>query len=324
MSTEKATIYQVAQLGIQSVPDTAVAADKKLLSVSMPVNVQVESETNRAAGNKYNSAVSINKEWAIAPVSGKIDYREINYLLASLISSPTPVQQGVTTAYKRSFVSATSESDDGLLFTVEEGDANSAWRSKGMKTNGLELTFNRSGATLSGNMLGKAIETGITMTASPTELAPRLVMAGQLKFYIADAQANLTGATALTRGYEMVWRLNDKDMLNWPVGADPFVIESTPTLEATIKLAIDTIGIGLLATMRAGATKWFRIKAEGETIESTYKQTFQIDFPGQIQSVGEKGDQDGIYAVTYNVASIHDPAWGKAFQIDTITDLATL
>lgn len=76
--------------------------------------------------------------------------------------------------------------------------------------------------------------------------------------------------------------------------------------------------------MRAGTTKWFRVKCEGETIESPHKFTFQIDFPGQIRDVSEFSDQDGIYMIEYTLAMIHDATWGKAFSIDVITDLTAL
>ncbi len=321
---EKASIFQTVQIGIESTPGTPVAAGKKLLATSFVPAVKTESDTFRAIGNKYPSFAIVNKEWTEANLEGRLTYNEILYLLSSLLSQPTPVQQGATTAYKWTFTSNTSAEDAGKTFTVEQGDANSAWRAAGVKVSGLEFTFNRNEVTLSGSAIGQPLETGITMTASPTSMTPRPVLPAHLKLYMADTQAGLDSAQAVTRGFSLTWSLTDKNALAWPIGQSPVLIESEPKVEAKLSLATDTTGLGLINTMRSGATKWFRIKAEGATIQSSYKYTFQIDFPAQITDVGEFSDEDGLYLVEYTLAMVHDATWGKAFQIDVIADVQTL
>lgn len=321
---EKASIFQTVQIGIETTPGTPVAAGKKLLATSIIPSVKTEGDTFRALGNKYPSFAVVNKEWSEAKIEGKLTYNEVLYLLSSLLSQPSPVQQGVTTAYKWTFTSATSAEDAGKTLTVEQGDANSAWRAAGVKVSGLEFTFNRNEVTLSGGAIGQSLETGITMTASPTSMTPYPVLPAHLKFYIADSQVGLDAAQAVSRGFSLTWSLTDKNALAWPIGQSPILIESEPSLTSSLRLATDSTGLGLVTTMRNGATKWFRIKAEGSIIASTYKYTFQIDFPGQITEVGEFSDEDGLYMVEYSLAGIHDATWGKAFQIDVIADVQTL
>jgi hypothetical protein len=321
---EKASIFQTVQIGIETTPGTAVPANRKLLATSIIPSVKTEGEAFRAIGNKYPSFAVVNKEWSEARVTGKVTYNEILYLLSSLLSQPTPVQQGTTPAYRWTFTSNTAAADPGKTFTVEQGDANSAWRAAGVKVSGLEFTFNRNEVSLSGSAIGRAIETGITMTSSPTSMTPRPVLPAHLTFYMSDTQAGLASAQALSRGFSMTWSLTDKDALVWPVGQSPVLIESEPKAEAKLSLATDTTGLGLIATMRNGVTKWFRVRAEGATIQAPHKYTFQIDFPAQIVEVGEFGDEDGIYLVEYSLAMVHDTTWGKAFQIEVIADVQTL
>jgi len=321
---EKASIFQTVQIGIETTPGTPVAANRKLLATSLVPAVKVEGDTFRALGNKYPSFAVVNKEWSEASIEGKLTYNEILYLLSSLLSQPTPVQQGSTTAYKWTFTSNTTAEDPGKTFTVEQGDANSAWRAAGVKVSGLEFTFTRNEVTLSGSAIGQPLETGITMTTSPTSMTPRPVLPAHLKFYMADSQAGLDSAQAVSRGFSLTWSLTDKNALAWPVGQSPVLIESEPKLEAKLSLATDTVGLGLISTMRTGAVKWFRVKAEGDTIQTSYKYTFQIDFPAQITDVGEFSDEDGLYLVEYTLAMIHDAAWSKAFQVDVIADVQTL
>lgn len=323
--SEKASIFQGIQLGIETVPLTPVAANKKLLACSVVPSVSVDVSSFVAQGNKYASFASLNKDWSVVDIAGLLTYNEILYLLISLLSQPAPVQQGATTAYKWTFVSDTDGEDAGKHFTVEQGDVNSAWRVPGVRVAGLSLMFNRNEVSISGTGLGGIMETDITLTVAPTSLTPLPTLPTQLKFYMADTQAGLDGAVAMTRGFSFTFGLSDKIGLAWPVGvANPVITEQKPKLEHKLLLATDAVGMGLLATMRAGATKWIRVKAEGATIESTYKQTFQVDVPVQITNVGKFTDQEGIYAMEYTLLGIHDATWGKSFQIDVTTDVQTL
>jgi hypothetical protein len=322
--TEKATIYQTVQAGIESVAGTPVAANKRLIATGMRIGPKVESDVFRAAGQKYARFVTLNKEWTELPIEGKLTYNEILYLLSSLISQPTPVQQGATAAYLWTFNPNTSSPDAGKTLTIEQGDSVSAWRAAGVRVSGLEFTFNRNEVNVSGSALGEQIETGITLTAGPTELTALPVLPAHLSFRMATTQAGLTGATPLTRGFSMVWSLMDKIGLAWPVGQDPVAVETEPKLESTLRLAADATGMGLVANMRAGDTRWFQVKGVGALIASTYYQTFQLQFPAQISNMSDFSDEDGIYAVEYTLAGIHDSTWGKAFQIDVITNLQTL
>lgn len=321
---EKASIFQTVQLGIESTPMTPVAANKKLLALSIVPSVSVEADAFRAMGNKYPSFVTLNKDWSALDLSGKLTYNEVLYALVSLLSQPTPAQQGATAAYKWTFVSDTDGEDAGKTFTVEQGDANSAWRVPGVRVSGLTLVFNRNEVSLSGAAIGGQMETGITLTAAPTSMTPKPVLPAHLSFKMADTQAGLAGATPLTRGFSLSFALTDKVNLAWPVGQNPVTVEKEPKLEHMLKVATDTVGMGMLATMRAGSTKWFRVKATGALIAAPYYYDVQIDFPAQISNVGKMSDEEGLYLMEYTLAGIHDATWGKSFQIDVITDNQTL
>lgn len=322
--TEKASIFQTVQAGIETTAGTPVAANKKLLAMSFEMQPKGQSTPFRAMGNKYASFVTLNKEWTDFSLSGLLTYNEILYALSSLLAEPTPVQQGATTAYLWTFTSDTDGPDAGKTLTIEQGDAVTAWRSAGVQVAGLTFTFNRNGVTIGGAAIGEAIETGITLTASPTALSPVPVLPTQLKFYAADSQAGLAGATAMTRGFSLVYGLTSKYGLSWPVGQDPYTVEKEPTLGGSLRLATDTVGMGLIGTMRAGSTKWFRVKAEGATIATTYKYTFQLDFPAQISEPGGFGDEDGAHVIDLNFTGKHDATWGKSFEIAITTNVQAL
>ncbi len=322
---EKASIFQGVQVGIQALVGTPVPANKKLLAVSVTPGVSVEADAFRADGNKYPSFVTLNKDWSTVDIKGKNTYNEVLYLLASLLSEPVPTQQGASTAYKWVFGSNISSEDAGKLLTVEQGDANSAWRAADVRVSGLTFTFNRKEVSISGSGIGGPMDTNaVVMTPAPTSLTPRPVLATQGKFYMADSQAGLAAATAMTRGFSAEFALTDLVGLAWPVGGNPVIVEKEPKLQHKLKLAADLVGMGMITNMRNGATKWFRLLYEGAIIADTYKYTLQIDFPAQILDVGKPGDEDGLFVFEYTLQGIYDAVWAKSFEISVITDVQTL
>jgi len=82
--------------------------------------------------------------------------------------------------------------------------------------------------------------------------------------------------------------------------------------------------LALITTLRNAATKWFRIEATGAQIASPYNHKFTIDFPAQVESVGDPSDTDNVYTVQYGLLPIHDATWGKSVNIEVITNLSAL
>lgn len=322
--TLPATVFQGIQIGVETTPGTAVAANKKLLAVSMIPSPQVETEPFRAMGNKYASFISPNKEWTSISIEGKPTFNEIVYLLSSLLHYTAPAQQGTSTAYKWTFGSNTSAADVGKTFTIEQGDASRSWQVAGVRVSGLTFNFGRNAVSVNGNGVGEAFVTGGTLTANPTSLSPLPILPTMLKFYMADTQAGLAGATALDNAFELEWSLTDKFGLAWPVGQDPVAIEGVPNASGRIKVAVNAAGIALINALRNASTKWFRVEATGGSIDATYNHKFTLDFPAQIESVGDFTDFENAYTTDFGLLPIHDATWGKSMNLEIVTTLATL
>ncbi len=322
--TEKATIYQAVQVGIETTPGTAVAATKKLLACSIVPSARVESDAFRPAGNKYPSFVTIGKEYSEARLDGRLTYNEILYILSSLIEKPTPTQLTGTTAYKWTFSPATSAEDAGITLTVEQGDSTTAWRAAGVRVSGLELTFNRNECTIGGSAIGLPIESNSLTTSGVTSLTPLPVLPAHLKLYMADSQTGLATANPLDRAFSLTWSITDKVGLSWPIGEDAVTVETVPGLTAKLRLAMDSTGVGLISTMRSSAIKWFQLEADGDAINASYDYTFTLTFPAEISDMSDFSDEDGIYAVEFTLQGIHDATFGHAFEIEVITDVSAL
>lgn len=321
---EKASIFQGAQIGVETTPGVAAPANKKLMTVSVNTGYRGESKTVRPSGYKYATASYPLKEWGGFSINGDMTYNELVYILAGLLDHSAPTQQGATPAYKWTFDSLTSEGDDTKSFTIEQGDENSAWRLVGARYTGVTLNFSRTGATIQGDGIGTEFEEGITLTPNPTELDPIMVLPTQLKLYAADTMTGLNSAQALTRSFSFEWSVTNKLGLAWPIGTAPFAIESEPTNTAKIRLATDTYGMSYINDLRDAKTKWFKLVAIGPTISGVEKHKLTLTFPAKVEGVGDFTDMDNVFVVDYSLKPIHDADWGKSLEIEIISDVSAL
>jgi hypothetical protein len=212
--------------------------------------------------------------------------------------------------------------------TVEQGSAERAHRFASGLFNSLSLKFDRDKVELSGSMIGQAIEDGVTMNASPTAVALLPVMPKHVSIYLADTQAGLAGATALTRVVSCEWSLSDRFGMIWPLNAakpswDGYV-EKEPKLAISLLMEADAEGMDLLNHMRDGSTKWLRIKCEGDTIETTIKNTLQIDQPFKVSDAKDFTDSDGLFAIGWDGVGVFDGTWAKPMSVTVTNSLTAL
>jgi hypothetical protein len=319
--TERASIFQTVQIGVEATPGTAVAADKKLQSLTIGPAVKVETNKYRASGYKFPSLVVPGKEFVTAKLGGVITYSELIYPLASVLAYAAPVQQGATSAYLWTFAPDTDAADTVKTFTVEQGSTERAHRFPHGLVTGLELMFSRSGCEISGGeMIGAALEDNVAMTVAPTAIELVPVIPTQVDVYLADTQAGLAGATALARAISAGWKVNDRFGPVFPLATQfgtgfATTVEIEPAGQCSLKMEADAEGMALLSTLRQGATKFMRIAATGGLIEGTEYYSLQIDTALKVEDVAEFSDEDGLFAIEWTFSWVHDATWGKATEV---------
>lgn len=183
--------------------------------------------------------------------------------------------------------------------------------------NGASLTGGGAAATLS-NLEPNA--------ASPGALVP--ILPTQVQFKVADAQSGLGAAAVLDRIISCEWSIGDRFSPVWPVNSAvtsyAAVVETVPSLEAKIKLAVDSNGMSFLNYARNGATRFLRLKATGGLADTGYYYDLQLDTALKVTDVSEFSDEDGLYAVEFTMGGVHDATWGRAFQFDVQNLVAAL
>lgn len=326
--SERSSLTQNIQIGVESVHGTSVAATKRLQSIGIEPSPNVETSPFRPIGSKFNSLSTLGKEWVTAGITGRGTYTELQYLLSSIMNFAAPVTAAGVSTW--TFSPANRTEDTVKTFTVEHGSGVRADKfTYGLVTE-FGMTINRSSIDLSGSMMGRALQDGITMTNIASDATVPLVpiLPTEWTVYLDDDSADF-GTTKLTRLISAELSLGSRFGPVWVVdAANPsFVnhVETAPDLTTNLTLQADSQGMGLLPTLRDGDTKFLRMEAIGGEIGSTgtnYQIT--IDQAVKIADTGGFSDQDGVYAIEFTGLGVYDGDWDKAIEVTLVNDQAAL
>ncbi len=331
---ERSAITQAVQIGVEVTPGTAVAATRRLGSIGFSIGPKVTTRNQRPTGQKYPTLAILGKEWGEAELEGSPVYTELPYPLASLMSAPTVVQilDGATPtgAYLWTFNSSPYDDDTPKTFTVEQGSSFRAHRVSNAVLTELSVAWSREEIELSGNWITRAIEDGITLTASPTSLPQVPVKPAELSVYLDTTAAGL-GTTKLTRALKGEFTVGDRFAPLWVVDAAlpsfATTIEGEPKVEFKMTQMADAAGMASLISMRNGSTRFLRLEGVGPVIYTggvTVRHKMTFDVAGQVSDVSPFSDEDGVFAVEWTFTAVVDPVWGKAYEAKIITNTVSL
>lgn len=335
---ERSTISQRVQIGVETTSGVAVAATKNLLATSIGVSVAEDVHTFQPKGAKYATIVYNGREWADADISGDATYSELQYPMASAITTPVVSQlldsATPTGAYKWVFDPVTFGADTPKTYTVEQGDAVRAHRAASLIFTGFGIKWDRKGVTVTGDGYAAAIEDGITMTSTGVTSIPTVpIQPTQLDCYLDDTVAGL-GTTKQLRVISGEWSVTGKYGSLFVVDSSKpsFVanVEKDPASTFKLKVEADAQGMAQLNKFRTGASQFLRLTAKGPKIYSgattagDVYNSLTVDVAGKISAVSKFEDSDGVYAVEFTFTTVHDSNWGRAFLISLVNSLATL
>lgn len=326
---DRFSVNQNVQIGLEVTPGTAVTATKLLESVNLESGIKYESKQYRAIGRKYDAAVVPGREYTESKLSGDVTYTETIYPLAAMFGAVTPTSVG-TLAKGWTWTPALSGSYTPQTLTVEQGDSVRAHKFAYGHVSALGFKFARDAVTLSGTLIGQQISDGISMSTGCTSVGIIPVLGQHVNVYM-DSTSGGIGTTALTNVMEADFNISDVYGQFWPLvranNSFSQKVDKAPKVEAKLLLEADSVGMGLLPNARGGTTNYFRIQAQGATIDTTPSNTyylFQIDFAGKVSAVAPYADKDGIYAIEYTFDIVEDQTWTKAFAITVQNTLTAL
>lgn len=325
--TDRASIFEGAQIGMESVPGGSVAATKRLGALSIEPSIKANVKTFKAGGNKFATLASLGQEWMEASLKGQLTYNELIYPLTGLFNAVVSGSSLGNGAYKWNFGSSASSANSPKTMTIEQGSSVRAARFAYGLVTGMTITFNRNEAGLSGDMIGQAIADNVSMSAGATMIDLVPVHAKEISVYMDDTAAGL-GGTLLTRLLSGSWGYTDAYAPLWTVNAAEASfaahVEKEPKLAMKLKMEADAQGMGLLTTMRNGAKKFIRIEAIGSLIGGSNYYKLTIDTCGLVSGIGKFEDADGVFAVEFDFDGAYDGTWTKSMDINVTNGMSGL
>lgn len=325
---ERASVFQQVQLGLETTPGTAVAASKLLQSMDIVPTAQVGVDIYRPQGIKYPTVAIPGQDMVAGRVTGKPTYTELIYPFSGLFGAATITGPNADGAYTWVFNPASAAPDAFKTFTVQRGSSVAAEQWAFGLFAGFGMTFNRQTADLTGAMIAQAITTGVTMTATPTAI-PLIPISPKDISVFADPTSGALGTTKVTRvlngnfafgaqKYQPLWVVDQAQT------SFVSVVEDAPAATFSILVEADTQGMGFLANVRAGDTRFVRIEATGPLIAGASNYKLTIDMAAKFGTPREFTNSNGVYAIEYPLNVVSDGGWGKALLVTLINMQATL
>jgi hypothetical protein len=182
-------------------------------------------------------------------------------------------------------------------------------------------------ALLTGGSSPEVAVTTTTPGVAPTDHPLKPIAPGQVDLY-ADDTAGAIGTTQLLRGFIYAFdigdRLNPIYALNSALASFDGYVETKPNPTVDLTVGNDAKGREFLAAMRSGATKFVRLEATGEPIESGQNYRLRIDAALKVRDAPGRDEVDGLSVLTWGMRVVYDGSFGKALEVELITTLTGL
>lgn len=327
---ERASVFETLQLGVESTAGTTVAADRGIQSLQLSPSIQNESDVFTPSGYKFPTVVAQNQEWLEASLEGQPTYDEIIYPLSSVIDKATVTQPDATNdpnTYLWTFDPSSTNADDPQTYTIEQGSSTRAHKwGYGLFT-AMSLETQRSGLSLGGSMLGQRLTDDITLTTVTKTLPLIPILSNQVDVYMDSTSGGL-GGTKLTRAFVSNFSLESRYGPVWVLNSaeDSWVahVETEPTGTIELTLEADAEGMATLPLLRSGDTRFLRLEATGDTIDTNYTYRFTVDLAAKVADVGDFSDEDGVHVLQWTFRISHDSDWGRALKAEVVNTQSAL
>lgn len=178
-------------------------------------------------------------------------------------------------------------------------------------------TLTTNGAALTGGSSPAVSLTRIPISGI-TSVALKPIVPEHVSVYF-DTSSGALGTTKLLRVLSLDWNISDRYGMVWPIDAaqSSFAahVELKPKTEIKMTLAADAQGMGLFRNLRQNDMRFVRILAEGDTFDTNQRYTLRVDQAAQVVGMEEFKDEDGVFAVGFNLQMFHDSTYTRALQV---------
>lgn len=328
MPVERSTATSIVQIAPETTPGTAVAATKRLSSMSLALASDADVAFQGPTGYLFDTTSVVNREWATSDVSGLPAYSELQYPFSSLmgVGVITTPASGVLT---RDWVFNILHNRQGTIktFTVEQGDVDAGTAEKAAYCffNSLDMSFSRDGGTdLGGSMMGQIVNYDATLTdpTTVTGLPQVPIQPNEVNVYL-DLDKDDIGTTQWVDAFTIGWSIGDRWNVGYPLNRSKpsfdrhYATKPDPTM--TFSVANNSAGRDLIDYFRTRQTMFIRIDCVGPLIETVgsgpaidYHYMYQQDMAVALSAAFSPSDINGLATLDWTGRIVYDASWNKA------------
>lgn len=326
---ERSALTQASQIGAETTIGTGVPAGKLPQAIGYRVSPHIEVDGFRPEGQKVLSEASVMQDFTDIGAEGRGSYSELAYIFNSALADVTPTTTD-TSAKNWTYTPSARAEDNVRSYSIEAGGSVRAHKAYGCVFTGFEITFNRrTPVTVTAEGFGREFQDNATLTPTPTAIEAQQILPKQVSVWL-DATGAALGTNKLLRDFNVTWRCSGLRAPIWPLDDTKpswaAIVETEPTFEVEVSLEADAAGMALIGDVRAGLTKFLRIKATSTNLAgaATVFYSLTADLAGKITDVGTFDEDDGVYTINYTMSAAFDATWGKFMNVVLVNKVASL
>jgi hypothetical protein len=313
--------HEIARWGVEGTHGTPPAsAFKRLLGLTTRLNPAATMDFFTPAGWGVPTIATQDMEQTNVSVEGRGDFNGLIYPTSAAFGAATiTTPGGGTTSRDWDWNIAVTSEIDPVSFTIEQGQTDHAKRAVYCTLSQLAFDWLRGPMTLTGEGFGRAIETGITLTAgslADVDVVP--IHGKQISIYLDTTAAGL-GGTLLTRARAGTWQFGTGRTPAYYVNAAAnnwiHTADGEMPADCSIIVQANTTGWGLLDEWRDGSTRFLRVEAVGSIIEGALPYLARFDAAVKIRDNPAESDQDRVWGVEWPLRIVYDATWAAAAKI---------
>lgn len=326
----RGTDQEANQIGCETTPGTLVPGSLRLQATKLMIDAVTPTNLVLPAGANVPVDVTSEKEHSEFSIDGTLSFYDIIYLLAGYCNLPYVVaNSGAATAYDWRFRPKTFGVDAVQTFSIEQGSNAGAQKAAFALIQSLDIKIDDKTAKVTGKGICNALlSTAVVLTASPTLIPDAPVSADSVNLYVATSVAGLATGQVV-KSDELNLTLPERWLGHYGLTSsnksyNDYVMKATPYVGQII-VPQDSVADGYLASLRNKDLLYARFECLGANIPgTTVPHRIAMTFPFKFKAA-KRGDKNSVYAGTYDMQLVHDPAFmgvGCALDILVTNGLA--
>jgi len=215
--------------------------------------------------------------------------------------------------------------DDAVkTFSIEKGSSVGASRfTYGLFTD-FDLSVTPATISASARLFGRAIEDGVSMSGSMTDIALEPVAVKEGSVWIGSS---ILGMTRMTRVLELGFSIHGMHLPVFTIDDSQSSYSADVAGEASLPCRIvleqNSDAVTAMTDLRARSERFIRFQFIGSSIETGYVRMIRITMPFRYRNPA-RGDSGGVYAATFDIEGCYNSTLGSALEIEVFNDLASL